>query len=61
MSNDERFSYETLLGAMQREFESHRLLRIAAAERGVEIVNATVGGLLDVYPRVSFADELCGA
>jgi len=61
MTADKRFSYETLLAAMQREFVSHRLLRVAAAERGIEIVNATSGGLLDVYPRVALADELRGA
>jgi hypothetical protein len=47
--------YEFELRSVLREFESHRLLRDAAASRGVSIVNATRGGLLDVYPRVDFA------
>jgi len=49
-------SYEKFLQTIHREFESHRLIREKAASLGVEIFNATDGGLLDVYPRVAYAD-----
>ncbi len=52
------FSYEDELRTVLREFESHRLLREKANTLGVRIVNATSGGLLDVYERREFADCL---
>ena len=49
-------TYETFLGIIHREFESHRLIREKAESMGVHIHNATNGGLLDVYPRVTYSD-----
>jgi len=37
-------------------FKSHRLLRDHALSRGVRICNATRGGGLDMYPRVTYED-----
>jgi hypothetical protein len=50
------YSYEDELRFVQREFESHRLLREKAEQLGVRVTNVTVGGLLDAYPRGSFSD-----
>jgi hypothetical protein len=50
------FSYEDEVRSVLREFESHRLLREKAEQLGVRIVNATTGGLLDVYERRDFAE-----
>jgi hypothetical protein len=52
------FRYEDELRTNLREFESHRLLRQRAEQLGVRIVNATAGGLLDVYERRSYVDLL---
>jgi hypothetical protein len=52
------YSYEDELRTNLREFESHRLLRQRAELLGVRIVNATAGGLLDVYERRPYADCL---
>jgi hypothetical protein len=54
------FSYEDELRNSLGEFESHRLLRQRAERMGVRIVNATAGGLLDVYERRNYVD-LIGA
>jgi hypothetical protein len=48
------YGYEAFLRIIQREFESHRLIRAKAEARGVRIVNATRGGLLDVYERADY-------
>jgi hypothetical protein len=50
--------YEDELSTALREFESHRLLREKAKSLGARIVNATKGGLLDVYERREFAECL---
>jgi hypothetical protein len=50
------FSYEDEIRSVLLEFESHRLLREKAETLGVKIVNATKGGLLDVYERKDFAE-----
>jgi hypothetical protein len=50
------FSYEDELRSVLREFESHRLLREKAKSLGARILNATKGGLLDVYERREFAE-----
>jgi hypothetical protein len=50
------FSYEDELRNTLREFESHRLLRERAEALGVRIVNATAGGLLDVYERKNYSE-----
>jgi hypothetical protein len=52
------YSYEDELRTNLREFESHRLLRQRAEQLGVRIVNATAGGLLDVYERRRYVDCL---
>jgi hypothetical protein len=44
-------TYEDELRSVLREFESHRLLREKAEQIGVRIVNASRGGLLDIYER----------
>ena len=49
-------SYESFLKIIHREFESHRLIGEKAASLGVQIFNATEGGLLDAYPRVAYSD-----
>jgi hypothetical protein len=54
-------SYEDELRTSLGEFESHRLLRQRAEQLGVSIVNATAGGLLDVYERTAYADLLDAA
>lgn len=48
------YGYEAFLRIIQREFESHRLIRAKAESLGVRIVNATRGGLLDVYERADY-------
>ena len=52
------FSYEDELRSALREFESHRLLRDKAKLLGVSIVNATNGGLLNVYERKNYIECL---
>jgi len=52
------FIYEDELRNALREFESHRLLRERAEALGVRIVNATAGGLLDVYERKNYSELL---
>ena len=54
-------SYEALLRIIQREFESHRLIRAKAEALGVRIINATRGGQLDAYERADFESLLPGA
>ena len=48
------YGYEAFLRIIQREFESHRLIRGKAESLGVRIVNATRGGLLDAYERADY-------
>jgi hypothetical protein len=55
------YGYEAFLRIILREFESHRLIRAKAEARGVRIINATRGGLLDAYPRAEFESLLPGA
>lgn len=45
---------------VEKMIEHHRWAKIALDRRGVEVFNATVGGKLEVYPRVDF-DELVNA
>lgn len=54
------YGYEAFLRIIQREFESHRLIRAKAESLGVRIVNATQGGLLDAYERADYG-ALVGA
>jgi hypothetical protein len=46
--------YEDQLILALREFEAHRMLAIRAGQLGIKILNATDGGRLDMYPRVSY-------
>jgi hypothetical protein len=39
-----------------RRYESHEITRRRASKVGIEIVNATLGGDLEAYPRVDFFD-----
>ena len=50
------FSYEDEVRSVLLEFESHRLLREKAEAMGAQILNATKGGLLDVYERREFVE-----
>lgn len=52
--------YEEELRTVLNEFSSHRLLRDKARLMGVRIVNATEGGLLDVYERKDYASLFAG-
>ena len=45
---------ELTLKYIHRDFQSHRLYRDRAKKLGIEIVNATNGGWLEMYPRVQF-------
>jgi hypothetical protein len=47
--------YEDQLLLALRDYEAHRMIATRATQLGVKIVNATGGGLLDVYPRVDYA------
>ena len=50
----EGHTMENQLRTMHLEFRSHRFLRELAGERGQKLVNATNGGWLDMYERVSY-------
>lgn len=54
------FSYEDEVTMVLREYQSHRLLRQIAQSRGVKLVNATLGGRLDMHPRVEFRSLFAG-
>jgi hypothetical protein len=54
------YGYEAFLRIIQREFESHRLVRAKAQARGVRIINATRGGLLDAYERADYDALVAG-
>lgn len=41
---------------VERMIEHHRWARIALDRKGIRVFNATVGGQLEVYPRVSFEE-----
>jgi hypothetical protein len=53
------FGLERELRDLSLHFQSYRLLREHAASRGVKILNATRGGILDVFDRVDFERVLC--
>lgn len=48
--------YEDQLILALREYEAHRMIATRAAQLGIRVVNATGGGRLDVYPRVSYEE-----
>jgi hypothetical protein len=57
LQTDQRWGrYEDHLIFALRDFEAHRLIATRASALGIRVRNATEGGLLDVYPRVSFKD-----
>lgn len=47
-----RFNLECVLNA----FRSYEVIRATAGELGVEVLNATDGGFLDVFPRVRYEE-----
>lgn len=49
-----RFNVECVLAA----FRSYEVIRETARELGIEILNATDGGFLDVFPRVRYEDVI---
>ena len=50
--------YEDEVREVLSEYRSHRLLQELAVRRGVQLVNGTLGGLLDMHPRVDYRDLL---
>ena len=54
-SDGRGFSYEDEVSSVLREYQSHRLLQQYAMHKGVKLANATVGGRLDMHPRVNLA------
>ena len=57
--HDER-GFDGYCGSYVRLWEQYRALRAVAGARGVRIVNATAGGLLDVFPRALLESLLDG-
>jgi hypothetical protein len=53
-----RVAMEINMLATSNHFKSYRLLRDHAERRGVRILNATAGGILDVFERCSLEDAL---
>jgi hypothetical protein len=54
----DRFSYKSDLVAVLDLWNGYENIQSVAASRGVNIVNATCGGFLDVFPRVEYATLL---
>jgi hypothetical protein len=54
------FSYEDEVTMVLAEYQSHRLLQELARRRGVQLANATLGGRLDMHPRVEYASLFGG-
>lgn len=54
-SGSRKGSYESELRMVLGEFVSHRMLRDKACSMGVRIINATEGGLLDMYERQKYS------
>ena len=53
-----RYPYEKLMRDTLREWERYAVLGRLAARHGCEIVNATEGSFLDVYPRVRYDEAV---
>ncbi|MBL9136096.1 MAG: hypothetical protein JNK85_09520 [Verrucomicrobiales bacterium] len=51
----EAFTTERWFQEYHRRWRDYRLMRTALEKRGIQIINATDGGMLDVFPRVSLA------
>ncbi len=49
----EAFTTERWFQEYHRRWRDYRLMRTALEKRGVQIINATDGGMLDVFPRAS--------
>jgi hypothetical protein len=54
------FKYEDELLSVLREYQSHRMLQEVAQARGVKLVNATLGGRLDMHPRREYGSLFDG-
>jgi hypothetical protein len=50
--------YEEEVMAVLREYQSHRMLQEVATSRGIKLANATLGGRLDMHPRVDLQSVL---
>jgi hypothetical protein len=48
------FNYEDELASVLREYQSHSLLQQIAKARGIKLANATLGGRLDMHPRLEY-------
>ena len=48
------FTYEDEVNMVLREFQAHRLLQEIARSRGITLMNATVGGRIDMHPRIDY-------
>jgi hypothetical protein len=46
--------YEDELVSVLREYQSHRLLQQVATTRRIKLLNATLGGRLDMHPRIDY-------
>ena len=46
--------YEDEVISVLREYQSHRMLQQVAQARGIKLVNATLGGRLDMHPRLEY-------
>jgi hypothetical protein len=64
-SNDEsgnqpqgNWTYKSLMIAVVTRWNVHEMLRRIAEKNGIEIVNATHGGLLDVFERARYEDVI---
>lgn len=55
------FSYEDEVTMVLREYHSHRLLQQIAQSRGIKLMNATLGGRLDMHPRIEYRSLFGGA
>lgn len=50
----DRIAYDDEMRANLRLWENYRVLHAEAKKKGIEIINATSGGYLDVFPRADF-------
>jgi hypothetical protein len=57
LKTDDRWGrYEDHLIFALRDFEAHRIIADRTRQLGISVKNATAGGLLDMYPRITLAD-----
>jgi hypothetical protein len=50
----QRISYDDEMRANLRLWENYRILDVEAKRKGIQIINSTDGGYLDVFPRARF-------